>query len=269
MRYACPSSCGLAAPGVLRSCQVPFSPAGLGVIYGSFTTGLIIGHCLLGKEGKPDEACARVCPLQGGDDQREACEVCGRCDKRQGPGRGRAAPLVPLLECDRCLRGFHLDCLDPALPAVPEVGAAPFAPCAMPPQAPFLPVTPAACQVLSGQASRLATSACIWRGCRAPSSIAHCRLTPSGRSSGGCHCADGTAAAIASEFCYPYALRCAGGVALRQLRRRRGGAGVLSCAGDGPAGVSGRAAGPGAHPGAVARGWQQAAVLPRPLVLPP
>ncbi|CAL8469764.1 g9306 [Coccomyxa elongata] len=51
------------------------------------------------------------------DDSAEAeevCEVCNRADKK----RGRR--FVELLECDRCLRGYHLDCLDPPLDAVPE-----------------------------------------------------------------------------------------------------------------------------------------------------
>lgn len=31
------------------------------------------------------------------------------------------AALVPMLECNGCLRGFHLDCLRPPLDAVPKV----------------------------------------------------------------------------------------------------------------------------------------------------
>ena len=45
----------------------------------------------------------------------EACEMCQRTRKM----RGRRE--VPLLECDQCLRGYHLDCLDPALEEVPKV----------------------------------------------------------------------------------------------------------------------------------------------------
>ena len=45
----------------------------------------------------------------------ETCEVCKRTSKK----RGRKE--VPLLECDQCLRGYHLDCLDPPLSDVPEV----------------------------------------------------------------------------------------------------------------------------------------------------
>jgi hypothetical protein len=41
--------------------------------------------------------------------------VCGKLEKRRN---GRK---VALLECDKCLRGFHLDCLQPPLAAVPEV----------------------------------------------------------------------------------------------------------------------------------------------------
>ena len=46
----------------------------------------------------------------------EVCEVCEKTSKK----RGRRE--VPMLECDQCLRGYHLDCLDPPLQAVPEVG---------------------------------------------------------------------------------------------------------------------------------------------------
>lgn len=45
----------------------------------------------------------------------EACEVCGKASKRAGRKE------VPLLECDGCLRGYHLDCLDPPLADVPKV----------------------------------------------------------------------------------------------------------------------------------------------------
>jgi len=48
------------------------------------------------------------CPL-------EACEVCQKTRKM----RGRKE--VPLLECDQCLRGYHLDCVDPPLGDVPKV----------------------------------------------------------------------------------------------------------------------------------------------------
>jgi hypothetical protein len=43
------------------------------------------------------------------------CEVCLKTDKK----RGRR--LIDLLECDRCLCGYHLDCLDPPLASVPDV----------------------------------------------------------------------------------------------------------------------------------------------------
>ncbi len=59
---------------------------------------------------------AWLLPMQ--DDSAEAeevCEVCNKADKK----RGRR--FVELLECDRCLRGYHLDCLEPPLDAVPEV----------------------------------------------------------------------------------------------------------------------------------------------------
>lgn len=45
------------------------------------------------------------------DEEEEACATCGEVD-RAG---------VDMLECGRCLRGFHLCCLDPPLDAVPEV----------------------------------------------------------------------------------------------------------------------------------------------------
>lgn len=54
------------------------------------------------------EAGAAACEL-------EVCEVCELTKKK----RGRKE--VPMLECDKCLRGYHLDCLDPPLAAVPEV----------------------------------------------------------------------------------------------------------------------------------------------------
>lgn len=47
----------------------------------------------------------------------EVCEVCNKAEKRRGQ------KVIHLLECDRCLRGFHLDCLKPPLPAVPKVGS--------------------------------------------------------------------------------------------------------------------------------------------------
>lgn len=45
----------------------------------------------------------------------EPCEVCGKVNKRLG------RKDVPLLECDKCLRGFHLSCLVPPLQGVPDV----------------------------------------------------------------------------------------------------------------------------------------------------
>lgn len=41
--------------------------------------------------------------------------MCNKADKKRGKR------FVELLECDRCLRGYHLDCLDPPLDTVPEV----------------------------------------------------------------------------------------------------------------------------------------------------
>ena len=49
------------------------------------------------------------------DSELEVCEVCQKTYKK----RGRKE--VPMLECDKCLHGFHLDCLEPPLKAVPEV----------------------------------------------------------------------------------------------------------------------------------------------------
>ena len=40
---------------------------------------------------------------------------------------GGGAGLVPMLECGGCLRGFHLDCLDPPLAAVPKARTLPCA----------------------------------------------------------------------------------------------------------------------------------------------
>lgn len=77
------------------------------------------------------------------DEEDEPCEVCGAVERARVPeqaparrgrfaGRRRAAgaaaeqreeeqgELVPMLECGSCLRGFHLDCLDPPLGAVPK-----------------------------------------------------------------------------------------------------------------------------------------------------
>ena len=54
----------------------------------------------------------------------EVCEICEMTKKK----RGRKE--VPMLECDKCLRGYHLDCLDPPLDAVPEVrGPVPYLYC--------------------------------------------------------------------------------------------------------------------------------------------
>ncbi len=41
--------------------------------------------------------------------------MCNKADKKRGKR------YVELLECDGCLRGYHLDCLDPPLDIVPEV----------------------------------------------------------------------------------------------------------------------------------------------------
>ena len=49
------------------------------------------------------------------DEELEVCEICEKTHKK----RGRRE--VPLLECETCLRGYHLDCINPPLAAVPEV----------------------------------------------------------------------------------------------------------------------------------------------------
>jgi hypothetical protein len=47
---------------------------------------------------------------EGGDAQ-EACEVCAKSS---------SSAANPMLECDACLRGFHLRCLSPPLSRVPD-----------------------------------------------------------------------------------------------------------------------------------------------------
>lgn len=53
-----------------------------------------------------DAACA--------DEVIEPCDKCGTLFADDEPGRGN-------IECEQCLRGFHLDCLSPPLAEVPEV----------------------------------------------------------------------------------------------------------------------------------------------------
>ena len=43
----------------------------------------------------------------------ELCQVCGSAEPTD----------VPMLECNKCLLGYHLTCLEPTLVEVPEVGA--------------------------------------------------------------------------------------------------------------------------------------------------
>jgi hypothetical protein len=43
-------------------------------------------------------------------DEDEACEICGSSHFRN-----------PMLECSKCLRGFHSRCLKPAVTKIPEV----------------------------------------------------------------------------------------------------------------------------------------------------
>lgn len=43
--------------------------------------------------------------------EEEVCQVCGQAEPEK----------VPRLECDRCLQGYHLTCLDPPLTEVPKV----------------------------------------------------------------------------------------------------------------------------------------------------
>ena len=48
----------------------------------------------------------------GFEEEDEPCEECGSAEQAEDSH---------LLECDRCLRGFHTGCLDPPLDGVPEV----------------------------------------------------------------------------------------------------------------------------------------------------
>ena len=59
----------------------------------------------------PDQAPARRGRFAG---RRRAAG--GAAEQREEEEGG----LVPMLECGSCLRGFHLDCLDPPLDAVPK-----------------------------------------------------------------------------------------------------------------------------------------------------
>ena len=52
------------------------------------------------------------------EDERELCELCGKVDKQ---AKGRRGQAIPLLECGKCLRGFHSSCLAPPLSSIPEV----------------------------------------------------------------------------------------------------------------------------------------------------
>ena len=55
----------------------------------------------------------------GAEEEYEPCEVCGRAKKTASRRE------IPLLECDRCLRGYHLTCLEPPLPHVPKASNCP------------------------------------------------------------------------------------------------------------------------------------------------
>ena len=59
----------------------------------------------------------------GFEESDEPCELCGEA---------RQTDANLLLECERCLRGFHMACLTPPLTHVPEVRTA----------APALPAQP-------------------------------------------------------------------------------------------------------------------------------
>lgn len=54
----------------------------------------------------------------GYDEEEELCEACNAATSPHGHGDGADI----MLECDSCLRGWHLDCLNPPLADVPEVG---------------------------------------------------------------------------------------------------------------------------------------------------
>ena len=45
--------------------------------------------------------------------EEEVCQVCGSAD----------LDIAPILECNKCLLGYHLTCLRPPLAEVPKVGA--------------------------------------------------------------------------------------------------------------------------------------------------
>lgn len=49
-------------------------------------------------------------PEADGDDEEEPCEMCGE-----------AHDETARLECDSCLRAFHLGCLKPPLTDIPAV----------------------------------------------------------------------------------------------------------------------------------------------------
>ncbi len=51
-----------------------------------------------------------VVGLEDADEDDPTCALCGGEDS-----------LETMLECDRCLGGFHLHCLDPPLDDIPEV----------------------------------------------------------------------------------------------------------------------------------------------------
>lgn len=74
-----------------------------------------------------DAACVIMRPDTFDDDfeEDETCAVCGEVQRMRvvaaSKSRHKREQEVPMLECARCLWGFHLDCLDPPLPAVPQV----------------------------------------------------------------------------------------------------------------------------------------------------
>lgn len=58
-------------------------------------------------------------------EEDEHCAICGEVERMRSVvsprSRHKQEEEVPLLECGRCLWGYHLDCLENPLSAVPQV----------------------------------------------------------------------------------------------------------------------------------------------------
>lgn len=71
----------------------------------------------VGQETDDEVECCRVCLVPAGQEGPTQ----GGPSPRRGKGRGRSKSADwTMLECDGCLGGFHLRCLDPPLLTVPE-----------------------------------------------------------------------------------------------------------------------------------------------------